>query len=140
MSDKIILYGSPTCFMVAPVRGLLERAEVPFEYVDIMQDETAHQRVLEINYGNASVPTLVFGDGTTLTEPSLPELKRKLGQLGYDNGRSPTLLEAVQENWLILVMALAMLVFGVVDSGNWVFLLLGGLLVVGTVVNGKLRG
>ena len=94
MSDKIILYGSPTCFMIAPVRGLLERAEVPFEYVDIMQDETAHQRVLEINYGNASVPTLVFGDGTTLTEPSLPELKRKLGQLGYDNGRSPTLLEA----------------------------------------------
>ena len=140
MSDKIILYGSPTCFMVAPVRGLLERAEVPFEYVDIMRDETARQRVLEINSGNASVPTLVFGDGTTLTEPSLSELKQKLGQLGYDNGRSPTLLEVIQENWLILVMALAMLVFGVVDGGNWVFLLLGGLLVVGTVVNGKLRG
>ncbi len=140
MSDKIILYGSPTCFMVAPVRGLLERAKVPFEYVDIMQDETARQRVLEINYGNASVPTLVFGDGTTLTEPSLPELKRKLGQLGYDNGRSPTLLEVIQENLLMVLMGVAMLVFGFVDGGNWVFLALGGALLLWTVVNGMMKG
>jgi mycoredoxin len=139
MSDKVILYGSPTCAMVAPVRGVLERAAVEFEYVDIMRDEAARQQVLAINGGNASVPTLVFTDGSSLTEPSLSQLKRKLGKLGYADGRSPTLLEVIRENLLMVLMGVALLMFGVVDGGNWVFLLLGGGLLLWTVVNGMVK-
>ena len=36
-----------------------------------------------INHGNASVPTLVFPDGSSLTEPKLDALSRKLDALGY---------------------------------------------------------
>ena len=140
MSGKVILYGSPTCAMVAPVRGVLERAGVAFEYVDILQDEDGRQRVLAINKGYASVPTIVFGDESTLTEPSLSELKRKLRKLGYDDGRSPTLSEVIQENWMMVLMSVMMLVFGIMDGGNWVFLVLGGLILVGIMVNGKMRG
>ena len=139
MGDKIILYGSPTCAAVAPVRGILERAGAAFEYVDILRDENGRQRVLEINDGYASVPTLVFADGSHLTEPSREQLKRKLRRLGYD-GRAPTWLEVVQENLVMVLISTGMLVFGVVDGGNWVFLALGGVILVATLLNGKLRG
>jgi mycoredoxin len=139
MSDKIVLYGSPTCAAVAPVRGILERAGAAFEYVDILRDENGRQRVLEINNGYASVPTLVFADGSSLTEPSPEQLKRKLRRLGYV-GRAPTWLEVVQENLVMVLISTGMLVFGVVDGGNWVFLALGGVILVATLLNGKLRG
>ena len=139
MSDKIILYGSPTCAAVAPVRGILERAGAAFEYVDILRDEDGRQRVLDINNGYASVPTLVFADGSHLTEPSPEQLKRKLRRLGYD-GRPPTWLEVIQENLLMVLMSAGMLVFGIIDGGNWVFLALGGVILVATLLNGKLRG
>jgi mycoredoxin len=139
MSDKIVLYGSPTCAAVAPVRGILERAGAAFEYVDILRDENGRQRVLEINNGYASVPTVVFADGSSLTEPSPEQLKRKLRRLGYV-GRTPTWLEVVQENLVMVLISTGMLVFGVVDGGNWVFLALGGVILVATLLNGKLRG
>ena len=139
MNDKVILYGSPTCAGVPPVRGVLERAGVAFEYVDILRDEDGRQRLLEINSGYASVPTLVFADGSTLTEPSPEQLKRQLRRLGYD-GRSPTWLEVIRENLLVVLISLGMLIFGIVDGGNWVFLALGGVIFVATLLNGKLRG
>jgi hypothetical protein len=47
--------------------------------VDIRQDEAGRARVREINAGCESVPTLVFPDGSTLTEPSPHALNLKLG-------------------------------------------------------------
>jgi mycoredoxin len=35
--------------------------------------------VKKVNRGNRSVPTLIFPDGTTLVEPSMLELARRLG-------------------------------------------------------------
>lgn len=84
MSEKIVLYGHPACPMLPPVWAMLKQAKVDFDYVNIHQDETGRQRVLEINSGYASVPTLVFPDGTTLTEPSAAKLREKLRKLGYE--------------------------------------------------------
>ena len=81
MSEKIMVYGSPVCGMVPPVRGVLDRAGASYEYVDISRDDVARQRVREINEGIESVPTLEFPDGDTLTEPSLRELEEKLAAL-----------------------------------------------------------
>ena len=84
MSQKIILYGHPVCAMVYSVRGMLTRSGAEFEYVDIYQDAEGRTRVREINRGYESVPTLVFPDGGTLTEPSSGEINAKLQSLGYD--------------------------------------------------------
>ncbi len=83
MKEKILVYGRPYCAMVPPVRKLLERAEVDYEYTDIWEDEEAAARVRRINQGNETVPTLVFPDGATMTEPSLRELLGKLAEMGY---------------------------------------------------------
>lgn len=77
-------YGHATCPMVPPVWAVLKGAGVPYDYVDIHRDDAAREHVRTINNGYESVPTLVFPDGSTLTEPSVGVLQRKLGGLGYD--------------------------------------------------------
>ena len=81
---KIILYGHPTCPGVFPVQGMLKQAEVEYEYVNIYEDPFAREQVRDINNGYESVPTLVFPDGSTLTEPDARELRRKLQSMGYN--------------------------------------------------------
>jgi mycoredoxin len=86
MSDThppLVVYGHPGCPMVYPVRRLLDEQSVPYDYVNIHQDIEARGRVREINRGYESVPTLVFPDGSTLTEPSLSALRRQLEKHGY---------------------------------------------------------
>lgn len=86
MIDAIIVYGHQTCPSLGPVKGLLTQSKVKFEYIDIHQDSVSAARVRAINNGNESVPTLVFPDGSTLTEPTVGELKSKLESLGYKVG------------------------------------------------------
>lgn len=83
MSQEIIVYGNEMCPMVPPVRDLLERASAPYTYISITRNGEARARVQEINRGNASVPTLVFPDGSALTEPKLADLSVKLEALGH---------------------------------------------------------
>lgn len=83
MPDKLLVYGHDFCADVAPVRSLLDRAGVSYEYINITLHRAARQRVMEINQGNASVPTLVFPDGSTMTEPSLAQLTARLEADGH---------------------------------------------------------
>ena len=83
MKAKITLYGHSFCPQVRPVRAVLEHNGVVYDYVDIRKDDTGRLRVKEINGGNESVPTLVFADGSTLTEPSRESLLAHLDSLGY---------------------------------------------------------
>ena len=86
MIDNIIVYGHQNCPSLGPVKGVLTQSKVKFEYIDIHQDREAAALVREINNGNESVPTLVFPDGSTLTEPSVGELQSKLESLGHKIG------------------------------------------------------
>lgn len=109
MPEKIIVYGTPICPMVPPVRGMLSQSDVDYDYIDISKDTGSRERVQQINSGNESVPTIEFPDGSTLTEPSLGELERKLKSLGYDvpfraklMGMLPMLLFALIIVWAAL--------------------------------------
>ena len=83
MNKQLLVYGRPGCPRVYPVRALLKNAEIEYTYIDIHQDDEAKERVRSINAGNESVPTIVFSDGSTLTEPSSAELRKKLLSQGY---------------------------------------------------------
>ena len=116
MTERIILYGSLTCPMVPPVRSLLQRASAEFDYVDILFNQEARRRVIEINQGNASVPTLVFPDGSTLTEPAIDDLEAKLQSLGLDIPPA-TPIERVR----IVLQAPTVLTFGLIFLAVGVF-------------------
>lgn len=86
MIDNIIVYGHQTCPSLGPVKEVLTQSKVKFDYIDIHQDSDAAAIVREINNANESVPTLVFPDGSTMSEPSVGELQSKLKSLGYKVG------------------------------------------------------
>jgi mycoredoxin len=78
MSDIIIIYGTNWCWSSKRARGIFEKNNIPFQWIDIDEDEEAAKKVMEVNRGNRSVPTIAFPDGTYLVEPSDSELKSRL--------------------------------------------------------------
>jgi hypothetical protein len=64
----------------------LDNNQIEYLWININQDKGAIEFVGQVNNGNLVVPTIVFADGTILSEPSNQQLKRKLG---LDSGSSP---------------------------------------------------
>jgi len=83
--NTLIIYTTPWCGDCRRVKQLLNDHKIPYIEINIDQDPQAAQFVEAINEGYRSVPTLVFPDGTTLTEPSNPELLAAITKLGNVN-------------------------------------------------------
>ncbi len=77
---KIIVYATNWCGSCYQARRVLQKHNVPFEWIDIDQNPAAAQFVKETNHGFRSVPTIVFTDGSILVEPSESALTAKLQQ------------------------------------------------------------
>jgi mycoredoxin len=58
---------------------LFDQYHIPYRWVDIDKDEKAAKYVESLNHGSRSVPTIVWPDGSSLTEPSSDKLAKKLG-------------------------------------------------------------
>lgn len=78
-NERIILYTSNFCGHSWAVEQFIKKHNVPAEIININEESEARATVMAINNGYASVPTLVFPDGSTLTEPSFQILRQKLG-------------------------------------------------------------
>jgi mycoredoxin len=52
---------------------------IDFEEVDIEQVPGAAELVEKANNGNQTVPTVIFSDGTAMTNPSLASIREHLG-------------------------------------------------------------
>ncbi len=129
MSKRLLVYGRPGCASVYPVRTFLKNAEIKYTYIDIHQDDEARERVRSINAGNESVPTIVFSDGSTLTEPSSVELRKKLLGQGYVI-ESLTLFERLQamlQHPVLLAAGIGLLMVGY-------FLKFDGFIISGMVI------
>lgn len=72
------MYSTPWCGYCRRLKGSLTREGITFDEVDIEADTAAARLVKSVNGGNATVPTLVFSDGTALTNPSPAQVKAKL--------------------------------------------------------------
>lgn len=81
-SDRVIrMYTTPWCGDCVRAKQVMKSMQVPFEEIDITEDEDALETVVRLNQGNQSVPTIVFPDGSVLTEPPAPTLAAKLQEL-----------------------------------------------------------
>lgn len=77
--DQLIIYGSAHCGDCYRSKRFLDSNDVPYEWVEIDNDPASIALVERINRGYRSVPTMVFPDGSVLTEPSNRQLAEKLG-------------------------------------------------------------
>ena len=74
----ITVYGAPWCPDCRVSKQFLGEQRIPYNWVDIDQDEEGRQRVQQLNDGKQIIPTIVFEDGSILVEPSNAELAAKL--------------------------------------------------------------
>jgi len=75
------MYSTSWCGYCHRLKSQLDRENIPYEVVDIEQDPKAAEYVESVNGGNQTVPTLVFSDGSSLTNPSVREVTAKLASL-----------------------------------------------------------
>jgi mycoredoxin len=81
MTAKFTMYSTPWCGYCHRLKGQLEREGIGFEVVDIERQPEAAEIVESANNGNQTVPTLVFDDGSALTNPSVAQVREKLEAL-----------------------------------------------------------
>jgi mycoredoxin len=74
----VTMYSTPWCGYCRRLKGQLEREGIAYTEVDIERDPAAADYVMSVNGGNQTVPTVVFPDGTALTNPSLAQVKARL--------------------------------------------------------------
>jgi mycoredoxin len=77
----VTMYSTVWCGYCQRLKAQLGRAGINWTEVDIEADAEAAQKVKDINGGNETVPTLVFLDGSALTNPSLKQVQAKLAEL-----------------------------------------------------------
>lgn len=79
--SEIKMYGADWCGDCRRSKRFLDTNQISYEYIDVEQDTSASEKVIEINGGMRSIPVILFPDGTHLTEPSDNALKEKLESL-----------------------------------------------------------
>lgn len=73
------MYSTPWCGYCQRLKKDLNAVGITFAEVDIEQVPEAADIVMKVNNGNQTVPTLVFEDGTAMTNPSVAKVREKLG-------------------------------------------------------------
>lgn len=78
-AGSVTMFTTSWCGYCARLRGALTRDELSFTEVDIEANPERAEFVEHVNGGNRTVPTVLFPDGTTATNPSIAEVRERLG-------------------------------------------------------------
>jgi mycoredoxin len=77
----LTMYSTTWCGYCHRLRSQLDREGITYRVVDIERDESAAQFVMTVNGGNQTVPTVRFADGSTLTNPTIGQLRAHMSTL-----------------------------------------------------------
>jgi mycoredoxin len=75
----LTIYSTRWCGFCHRLVSKLDREGIAYQTVDIEHDAAAANYVMSVNGGNQTVPTVRFPDGAALTNPSIAEVKARLG-------------------------------------------------------------
>ena len=73
------MYSTTWCGYCKRLKSQMQREGISFTEVNIEDVPDAAAYVMQVNGGSQTVPTLVFPDGTAATNPSLAEVKARIG-------------------------------------------------------------
>jgi mycoredoxin len=77
-AGTITMFTTPWCGYCRGLKTGLDRDGIVYEEVNIERHPDSVGYVMSVNGGNQTVPTVVFPDGTSATNPSLAEVRRRL--------------------------------------------------------------
>lgn len=76
---SITMFSTEWCGYCKRLKKMLDSSGIGYTVVDIEVTPGTEELVKSVNGGNAVVPTVIYPDATTATNPSLTDVKTKLG-------------------------------------------------------------
>ena len=80
-AGTVTMFTTSWCGYCKRLMRQLKQQGIEFREVNIEEIENGAQVVEAANDGNQTVPTLLYADGTTQTNPGIGEVKKKLESL-----------------------------------------------------------
>ena len=77
----LTMYSTSWCGYCHRLKSQLDREGISYTEVNIEEDAVAADFVMSVNGGFQTVPTVVFPDGSAMTNPSAAQVKERLSQL-----------------------------------------------------------
>jgi mycoredoxin len=74
----VTMYTTTWCGYCYRLKAALQSEGIGYHEVDIEADAAAAELVMAVNGGNRTVPTVVFPDGSALTNPSVAAVRERL--------------------------------------------------------------
>ena len=78
-AGTITMFSTTWCGYCTRLKGQLEREGIAIREINIEEVEGTAEHVAPLNNGNQTVPTVLFPDGSAATNPSLAEVKKRIG-------------------------------------------------------------
>jgi len=75
------MYSTSWCGYCKRLKSQLANLGISFEEINIEEVAGTAEIVEKVNGGNQTVPTLVFSDGSAMTNPSAKQVQEKLASL-----------------------------------------------------------
>ena len=75
----VTMFTTSWCGYCVRLKGQLDQAGIPYREVNIEQTPGTAELVARLNDGNQTVPTVIFPDSSSATNPSLAEVRARLG-------------------------------------------------------------
>jgi mycoredoxin len=76
--QQVTMYSTVWCGYCRRLKSQMEREGIAYVEVDIEEVPGAADLVMSVNGGMQTVPTVIFPNGSALTNPSLAEVKAQL--------------------------------------------------------------
>jgi mycoredoxin len=76
--SQVTMYSTTWCGYCRRLKLQLDQAGIAYKEIDIERNPDAARFVEGVNGGNQTVPVILFPDETTVTNPSLAQVKEKL--------------------------------------------------------------
>jgi mycoredoxin len=74
----VTMFSTTWCGYCRVLKRALDREGIAYSEVNIENEPGAADFVMQVNGGNQTVPTVLFPDGSALTNPSLGQVKAAL--------------------------------------------------------------
>src|SRR5260370_40115584 len=94
--QDIVMYSARWCGDCRRAKRLFDALGVPFTEINIDEDCAAAARVMRLNDGMRSVPTILFPDGSVLVEPSNATLEANVAAYAGGSRRARRGSEAAE--------------------------------------------
>jgi mycoredoxin len=78
-AGSVTMFTTSWCGYCKNLKRQMDKAGVLYTEINIEEVEGTAEVVASVNGGNQTVPTLIFPDGSTATNPSLAQVQTRIG-------------------------------------------------------------